>query len=612
MRRIAPLVFVCALLAACSPRYADLPMTPSQNMAQAEDALRRGEYATAVSGFSDYLATGEPTFRARAFFELAQAQYGLENYEAALDILNDLEDQYPGENWPQIPALRGDIYYALGKRADAVRQWDIAWQRGSDSDRQFLRARIEEAIDELTPTEAAELADELQSDDVRAMLAGRTPGGPSAAVDADVPPRIPPPPVRNVSPPATSLPPSSSPPVSSAPPSSVAPAPVLAPVAPPAASAAPPAQGPPPTTESATAVEAAALGTIPSEPVDIDAGDALNPGVGVAALLPLTGPDRAYGQRALTGLRLAFTGFPRMLTVRDTGGQPDLAAQLVVALADQPTTLAIIGPLRSSDATAVAPLAERLQMPMLLLAREEGLTGPYVMQTVSSQQEQMRALASYAVRTLGLTKLGVLHPDDAYGRSFAGVFRDEATRIGAALVKTNAYRPGQQNFAPQTAAVRAWASGDGVQAVFIPDAAATAVKVAEAARQAAPQIQLLGTESWNQPDVLAAAGKGIDGAVFADSFFVGSGTPSTADFVSRFRAQNGYDPSGFEAQAYDAGMLVREAIAKGARTRGAVLQFLRAVTSYQGASEIAAGAGGLKPDLVLLQVRDGRVATISR
>ena len=51
-----------------------------------------------------------------------------ENYEAALDILSDLEDQYPDEDWPQIPAMRGDIYYALGRRADAIRQWDIAWR----------------------------------------------------------------------------------------------------------------------------------------------------------------------------------------------------------------------------------------------------------------------------------------------------------------------------------------------------------------------------------------------------------------------------------------------------------------------------------------------------
>ena len=151
-----------------------------------------------------------------------------------------------------------------------------------------------------------------------------------------------------------------------------------------------------------------------------------------------------------------------------------------------------------------------------------------------------------------------------------------------------------------------------MQAVFIPDAAPTAVKVAAAARQAAPQIQLLGTESWNEPDVLSAAGRGIDGAVFADSFFIGSGTPSTTDFVARFRALNGHDPSGFEAQAYDAGMLVREAVAQGARSRGAVLQYLRAVTGYRGAGTIASGASGLKPDLVLLQVRDGRLASISQ
>ena len=583
MHRIAPLFFVCAL-AACSPRYADLPMTPTQGIAQAEDALRRGEYATAVTGFSDYLATGESTFRARAFFELAQAQYGLENYEAALDVLSDLEDQYPGEDWPQIPALRGDIYYALGRRPEAIRQWDIAWEEGSDSDRQFLRTRIEEAIDELTPGEAAELSGELQSDDVKAMLALRAPGAWPAAPSGELEP------AADVSPPPT-------PRYIEPPPAFAAPAPV-APL--------------PAESESPAAVEAAALGTLPSEPLDIDAGDAANSGVSVAALLPLTGPDRVYGQRALSGLRLAFSDTSRMLSVRDTGGQPDLAAQLVVALADQPSILAIIGPLRSGDAVAVAPLAERLQMPMLLLAREEGLTGPYVLQTVTTQQEQMRALAAYAVRTLGLQHLGVLYPDDAYGQSYAESFRDEATRAGAALVKSNAYRPGASTFVPQTSAVSAWVSGDGVQGVFIPDAAPVAVKVAAAVRGAAPQIQLFGTESWNQPDILATAGPSIDGAVFADSFFVGSGTPSTADFVSRFRAQNSYDPSGFEAQAYDAGMLTREAIAKGARTRGALLQFLRGITRFEGARAIASGADGLKPDLVLLQVRDGRVATISR
>src|SRR5215813_14091170 len=184
MRRLVAMAILSALAAGCAP-YSELSMTPTQGIAQAEDALRRGEYASAVTGFSDYLATGETTFRARAFFELAQAQYGLENYEAALDTLDDLQDQYPKESWPQIPALRGDIYYALGKRTEAIRQWDIAWQRGSDSDRQFLRTRVEQAIDELTPAEATELAGELQSDDVRAMLGVRAPEAVAAAESAE-------------------------------------------------------------------------------------------------------------------------------------------------------------------------------------------------------------------------------------------------------------------------------------------------------------------------------------------------------------------------------------------------------------------------------------------
>jgi branched-chain amino acid transport system substrate-binding protein len=570
MRRTAPLLLAFALAAGCAPPYAHLPMTPTQTIAQAEDALHRGEYATAVSGFSEYLASGETTFRARAFYQLAQAQYGLENYDAALDTLGDLEDQYPHERGPQIPALRGDIYYALGRRTEAIRQWDIAWQRGNDADRQFLHARIERAMAELTPAQAAEVAGELQSDDLRAMLGARAPTALASAQSTrtDIPTRTGPPPAAYEPPPGES--------------------------------------------ESPTAEEAAALGALPPENLGVAAGDALQGGARVACLLPLTGPDRGYGQRALSGLRLAFSGFPRMLTVRDTGGQPDLASQLLTALADDPGVLAIVGPLRSDTASAVAPLAERLQIPTLLLSRDEGLTGPYVLRVATSEQEQMRLLADYAVHTLGLYRLGILYPDDAYGRSFMNTFREQANSAGAALVKSSPYRPGQEGFGPQTATVSAWVSGDGVQAVFIPDAAPTAVKVAAAAREAAPQIQLLGTESWNQPDVLAAAGAGVDGVVFADSFFAGSATPSTSDFVSRFRAQNGYDPSGLEAQAYDAGMLVREAIAQGALTRGAVLQSLRGVTHHQGAGTITADSNGLTPELVLLQVRDGRVATVSR
>lgn len=560
MRHIAIFSLLGLIVSACQPYYPDLAMTPTQSIAESEDALKRGEYATAVTGFSDYLSTGQQTFRARAFYQLAQAQYGLENYEAALDTLNDMEADYPGTNWPQISALRGDINYALGKRVEAVLDWEKAWERGSETDQQFLRTRIEEAIDELSPEEAAHLAGELTNADILAMLSTRAPGAVSAAERAR----------------------------------DAAPEPELGTDTEPAAAA--------PLDDGEASLGADdGLGAAPEVsnrdiPLpSIAAGEALNNGVQVACLLPLTGVDRASGQRALSGLRLAFQGFPNTLLVRDTGSDPDIAAQLTTALADDPNVLVLVGPLRTSDASSVAPLAERLQMPTLLLARGEGLTGAYVLQAATTQAQQMSVLATYAVNQMGLQRFGVLYPDDAYGRSYMNSFRDAAQAAGATLVRTNAYRPGGESFGPQAAAVKAWTGADAVQAVFIPDAAPTAVRVAGAARGAAPQIALLGTESWNQADVLAAAGARIDGAVFADSFFAES--PGSADFVQRFHSQNGYPPTSLEAQGYDAGMLVREAIAQGAQSRGAMLQSLRTATGSQRA-------------LLLLRVQNGHIAAV--
>ena len=556
----AALLVLCA---ACSqPYYSNLQLTPSRAIAESDDALRRGEYATAASGFSDYLASGQETFRARAFYQLAQAQYGLENYEAALDTLSDMEAEYPNIG-AQPEVLRGDIYYALGRRVDAIVAWQSAWQRGTDSDRVFIRSRIQEAQDELTPSERSALADQLTNPEVRTVLGLGTANELGATAAEPLPPKL---------------------------------------------SAADAERE----SEADTAAGYAALETDTLPPDNLAAGDALAAGSRIACLLPLTGPDKAYGQRALRGLRLAFGGTGNTLMVRDTSNQPDLAAQLTTAIAADPAVLAIIGPLRTDAAEAVAPLAERLQMPTLLLARAEGLAGPYVLQISATQAEQMRVLAAYAVGQRGYQRLGILYPDDGYGRSYMEAFRAAAQQAGATAVKTNAYRPGQQTFAAQEGAATAWVKSENVQAVFIPDAAEGAVAVAAAVRKAAPGIALLGTESWNQPATLAAAGASVDGAVFADSFVADPTRTSSADFVSRFRAQNGYEPSGYEASSYDAGMLVREAVAGGARSRGALLAALRQTTSYEGAGSLRSGPSGLQRDLVLLEVRDGRVAALRK
>ncbi|MDX2166692.1 MAG: ABC transporter substrate-binding protein [Deltaproteobacteria bacterium] len=330
---LAALSLVCSACAA-TPYYADLPMTPTRGIAESEDALRRGDYATAVSGFTDYLATGQSTFRARAFYQLAQAQYGMESYEAALATLADMQAEFPTSG-PQADVLRGDIYYAMGRRTDAIVAWQDAWKVGTDSDRAFIRNRIQEAAGDLTPAQRSVLADQLTDAQVREILGLGAPNELGASGGEPLPGQL------------TGK----------------------------AAEA---------ESEADAAAGYAALEADTPPPADLAAGDALATGVRVAALLPLTGPDKAQGQRALSGLRLAFDGTERMLVVRDTADQADLAAQLADALASEPNVIAIIGPLSPSTAAAVAPLAERLQLPTLLLAGGSNLAGAFVLQPGAS------------------------------------------------------------------------------------------------------------------------------------------------------------------------------------------------------------------------------------
>ena len=331
--------------------------------------------------------------------------------------------------------------------------------------------------------------------------------------------------------------------------------------------------------------------------------------VKVACLLPLTGPDQAYGKRALAGLRLAFADAPEQLVVHDTGGDPAGTADALSALQHDTEVVAVVGPLRSSEAEVAAPIAERLRLPLLLLSAREGLAGHYVLQVAMTRTQQVRLLVHHLVAALNLRRVGIAYPNDGYGSTFAEAFKREAASKGASVVGTHPYPPGSSNFASVVVDVRGWQQA-GLDALFIPDAAPTATALAADVRTEMPSVVLLGSESWNDSKSLADAGSAIDGAVFADAFFADSPRPSTRQFVHQFVQQMGQEPTGFEAQAFDAGMALRRVIAGGATSRERVIAGLRALGTFEAAGELRAAAGGFERTVSLLRYHNGKVEEV--
>ncbi len=328
----------------------------------------------------------------------------------------------------------------------------------------------------------------------------------------------------------------------------------------------------------------------------------------LACLMPLTGtPAAKYGQQVLQGLRLAFAnfqaqtdGFRANLVVHDTQGDSEKAKELLRQIAGQESVIGVIGPLTSKVSGELAPLAEELKMPMLAISQKEGLggQGSHVFRLFLTPQAQAQAVARYAVQVLGMNKLAILHPEDAYGNKMRDYFWDETARLGGEVVGVQGYNPKDTDFSAQIqslagvgAAQRQVKAGRKVNvhfdAVFIPDSyRAVAMIAPQFAYHDITTVRLLGTSLWHTPRLIEAAARYTQRCVIPTAFFSGSERPEVQRFLELYRTETGQEdaePDQFVAYGYDAAMLMLTLMDRDhASEREQVVQALHSMPPYPG------------------------------
>jgi len=390
----------------------------------------------------------------------------------------------------------------------------------------------------------------------------------------------------------------------------------------------------------------------------------------LGVVLPLSGPYAPFGEETLEGVLLAaglfeaHAGGPSQVRVevRDSGGDPARAAAAIRELRDDPRVLAVIGPLLTAECEVAGGAAEQAQMPMLALTRREGIAlgRRFVMRLGSTPRLEAVVLADYATRTLGLTRFAILYPDDPFGRALRADFWDAVEARGGEVVGVARYPAEATDFAapirrligfdlitpavrevlaqreklrkrakrlPPEAAALLRKQADELtgpdeeplppfvdfQALFLPDAGETVALIApHLAFHEVRGVRLLGPSDWNLPELVSIGGKYLDGAVFTARFFAGSHLPRTAAFTRRFAEGFGRPPTFLAAQAYDAAQLVLAQLARGARSREAVLGGLLSTHAWPGTSGVIdiGRDGGAVRRPYLLGVQRGHVVSI--
>jgi ABC-type branched-subunit amino acid transport system substrate-binding protein len=363
----------------------------------------------------------------------------------------------------------------------------------------------------------------------------------------------------------------------------------------------------------------------------------------LGCLLPLSGAYQSIGQRALRGVELAVSmhnsikGVPPVqVVVKDTASD---AGQTLRALQEleRENVSGVIGPLVHAE--AINREAQRMGVPVIAVTQKEGVVGvgDYVFRNFITPSAQVRSLVSYAVGHLGVTHAVILYPDEAYGRTFMGLFRDEFQARGGEILTALAYSPEATDFSssikkllrfsqevpkePKPERKEPRESGSrrsrleekdtelvfDFQAVFIPDEPKkVGMLVPQLFYHDIKNVYLLGTNLWHSESLLKLAEPYVQGAIMPDAFFAGSPEPGVRRFVAAFEETYQEKPGFMEAIAYDTAMILFDVLGRpGVRLRSDVAAALRSPAGFHGTTGLTRfdASGDSDKVLHILEVR---------
>jgi branched-chain amino acid transport system substrate-binding protein len=302
------------------------------------------------------------------------------------------------------------------------------------------------------------------------------------------------------------------------------------------------------------------------------------PAVKVGVLAPLSGFAAADGKSALTGVEIAaeeingkggLLGRRVELVVYDDQADPKQAVSFARRLVELDKVSLIIGASYSGASLAAAPVANEAGVPFMAayavhpditrgkpFAFRMGLLGP-VQGRVGAQ----------LVSDLQVKRVAVLTIQNDFGRSLEAGFREHAGKVGLEIVFADLYPPGNQNFTPVLARIRA----SGAEALYASGYYAEAANLVRQARALGMRIPIIGQEGYDSPKFIELAGPAAEGVLITTTLDRDSRNPEVQGFLSKYRAKAGIPADMVAASGYSALKVLAMAAQKAGRLEPAVV-----------------------------------------
>lgn len=333
----------------------------------------------------------------------------------------------------------------------------------------------------------------------------------------------------------------------------------------------------------------------------------------------LTGSEATFGQSSHNGLVLAveevnnsggLLGKKIKLITEDNQGKPSETQTVVQKLINRDKVVAVIGEVASSRSKAGAPICQAAHIPMITPAStnpEVTSIGDYIFRVCFIDPFQATVMSKFAINSMKVKKIALLiDQKNAYSTGLADNFRQVFTSMGGEIVEEQKYSAGDKDFKAQLTSIKA----KNPEAIFIPGYYTDVNLISIQAREIGLTCPLFGSDGWESEKLTEGKAKdALEGSFFSTHVSSDDPSPKIQEFIKKFKAKYNKEPDAMSFLAYDAGMILFDAIKKANSTEGEKIKNELAKTKdfpgVTGIITINEQRNAVKP-AVVLEIKGGK------
>lgn len=340
----------------------------------------------------------------------------------------------------------------------------------------------------------------------------------------------------------------------------------------------------------------------------------------IGLILPITGPAAAYGDMALSGIKLAqadrpnVLGRPVKLILADNKSDKIESTNAANRLIQRDQVVAIIGALSSSPTLAAAPIAEAAGIPLVSGWATNPLVTKgkrFVFRTCFIDPFQGGVAANFAFNNLKARSAAViLDVSRDYSVGLGSFFIRSFQKLGGKVAQVVKYSHGDQEFSAQLGSIKA-AKPD---IIYLPGYLPEEPLIIRQAREIGLEQPFLSGDAAQADETVKIGSKAVEGLYLTTHFDEGGvSTPAGKRYAKQYHEKYNKAPDALGALGYDTYNILLDAMKKAGNTKPAsVVKALEDIKDFPGVCGKTSiiNHDAVKP-AVILQIKDGKYTYVT-